>query len=126
MIDWIEFIDSLDADNFDEIIAAVQCRMDDDAQTEASTIVLSFAEVDMARENKMKAIISLRARLDCTPLVAKHAVEQALEKEEEDFHERFLQDEGDVYQEDGDDTVTPLGEAADDFQDTILGADAVD
>ncbi len=124
MIDWIEFIDSLDDDNFDEVIAAVQCRMDDDAQTVASTIVLSFAEVEIARENKMKAIISLRARLDCTPLVAKHAVEQALEKEDEDFHERFIQDEDGEAR--GDDRWPAPGEAADDHQDALLGTDAID
>lgn len=124
MIDWIEFIDSLDSDNFDQVIAAVQCRMEDDAEAEAQSIVLSFAEVELARENKMKAIVALHARIDCTPMVAKHAVEQALLQEEEDFHERFIQDEdGEVR---GDDRWPAPGEAADDHQDALLGTDAID
>ena len=112
MIDWTAFIDSLDEPNFEDIFEAVKARKVDEAETVAQAIVLSFSEVQMARENSMGAILMVRNRLGCNFLIAKTAVALVLEADEEDSANR----------EDGGDWP-PQDESPDDLQETVIGMD---
>ena len=114
MIDWTALFDSLDEINFDNVADAVRERQRDEAEALAQTIVLSFTEVQLARKDPFEAIRMVHHRLRCSILVAKTAVELVLESDEADAASR--EDGGD-----GPDCGTPLGEAADDFQETVIG-----
>jgi len=113
MIDWTAFIDSLDEDNFEDAAEAVRARKVDQAECLAQTLVLSFTEVNIARENPLEAIRVVNHRLRCGILVAKAAVEMVLEADAEEA----------AIREDNDHEPFPLGEAADDFQETVIGVD---
>lgn len=81
-IDWVTFIDSLDELNFEELTEAVKKRLQCEAEAEADSIVLTFAEVDLARKNPQQAAINLAKRLKVSLFVAKMAVEFATEYKE--------------------------------------------
>jgi len=112
MIDWIAFIDSLDEDSFDDIVTAVHARRVDEAEGIAQTIVLSFSEVQLARKTPIAAVAMVMHRLRCDPLVAKAAVEMVGEADVEE-----------ALREDGGEDPFPPGDAADDFTETLIGAD---
>ena len=112
MIDWIAFVDSMDEFNFEDLTKAVIERQKDEAETLAQEIVLSFSEVKLARENPREAILVVHSRLRCGFLVAKTAVDLLLEADDEEAASR----------EDGGEWPAP-GEAADDFQETLIGVE---
>jgi hypothetical protein len=118
MIDWVTFIDSMDEDNFEEICNAVHVRKVDEAEALAQTIVLSFTEVNIARENPPRAVHMVMHRLRCGFLVAKTAVQMVHESDEEEAASR-ADDDGWSPSED----AIPFGEAADDVSETVIGID---
>ena len=112
MIDWTALIDSLDEINFDTLCEAVKIRKVYEAEALAQAIVLRFSEVKLAREDPKAAIMTVHHRLRCGFLVAKTAVDLVLESDQEDAASR----------EDGGEWPPP-DEAADDFQETIIGVE---
>lgn len=112
MIDWITFVDSLDEFTFEDLTKAVLERQRDEAEGLAQEIVLSFSEVKLARENPKEAVMTVLHRLRCSFMVAKIAVDLLLESDQEEAATR----------EDGGEWPPP-GEAADDFQETLIGVD---
>ena len=82
-IDWIAFVDSLDEHNFHLLSKSVHMRKMDIAEAEADKLVLSFAEVEMARSEPVVAIKMINDRLKCGLIVAKLAVDIALENDDD-------------------------------------------
>ncbi len=107
MIDWIAFVDALDEHNFILLEKSVQMKRMDIAEEEAKALVLSFPEVQAARENPYKAVGMIHRRLDCGLGVAKLAVDNLLmdDADEAALAEQYREDGGDGPQEDEDETV---------------------
>jgi hypothetical protein len=78
MIDWVAFVDALDDENFEELSKSVQLRNIDVAEEKARNLVLSFSEVELAREHPARAVGKIQSRLNCDFLVAKFAVDEVL------------------------------------------------
>jgi hypothetical protein len=112
MIDWTAFVDSLDELSFDSICEVIQARKVDEAETLAQTLVLSFSEVKLAREDPRAAIITVHHRLRCGFLVAKTAVDLVLEADDEEAASREDGGDGPAYEE-----------APDDYQETLIGVE---
>lgn len=87
MIDWNLFVESLDKENFEKLTTSIRFRREDEAELIADTLVLSLTEVKLARENPVQAIRKINERLKCGIMVAKAAVELALDSDEEEDQE---------------------------------------